>query len=73
MNRLIKNKKKAKRILEELGHKIDRFYMFSGFALARCLICGAMTYVSGKYRNHLYGKKFSGDAIKNKCPVVYGL
>ena len=67
MNSLIKNKKKAKRLMKERGHKINRFYMFLGFALARCVTCGRMVYVAGRPRNHLYGMLISGDAIKELC------
>ncbi len=67
MNRLVRNKKRAKLVSKGLGHKIKYFYMFCGFALSRCIKCGAMIYVSGRYMNHLYGEEFSGDATKLTC------
>jgi hypothetical protein len=67
MNSLIRNKKKAKIASQKMGHKMGKFYMFLGFALSRCVVCGRMLYVAGKPHNHLYGKLISGDTIKELC------
>ena len=70
MNRFVKNKKRAKALIHKLGHKVRFFYIFSGFALARCVKCGAMTYVAGKHHRHLYNKEISGDAIRKSCALI---
>ncbi len=67
MNKLIKNKKIALFATKRLRHKMNRFYMFLGFALSRCKNCGKMLYVSGKPNQYLYYKEISGDATKEFC------
>lgn len=69
MSRLIKNKKRAKLMVKRMGHKMKSFYMFSGLLMCRCVKCGKMVYVAGKYRTNLYGKRISGDATKMACYV----
>ncbi len=67
MNSLIRNKKKARMEAQRREHKMNRFYMFLGFALSRCRACGRMLYVAGRPHNHLYGKLISGEATKISC------
>ncbi len=73
MNSLIKNKKRAKSLIKKMGHKMKSFEMFAGLALGRCVDCGKMVYVAGKYRRNVYGKKISGDATKLACQFRYSL